>query len=149
MPGSRKSADFAAVVLFPEGAMNAGRWNPVNPSHSGAASPLPAMTDDRHADALGVTRRERRREYQGTGGRDEEAPASVTAQRLPAAMRTANPAYAGFQSTTAATNDSRSDAGAGAHGSEYRRDRLRASSGGSWRVTGRERAPGLRRLERC
>ena len=72
----------AAVVLFPEGAMNAGRWNPVNPSHTGAASPLPAMTDDRHADALRVTRRERRQEYQGTG-RDEEAPAPVTAQRLP------------------------------------------------------------------
>lgn len=56
-----------------------GRWNPVNPSHPGAA-PLPAMTDDRHADALGVTRRERRREYQGTGGRDEEAPAPEGAE---------------------------------------------------------------------
>ena len=74
--------------------MNAGRWNPVNPSHPGAASPLPAMTDDRHADALGVTRRERRQEYQGTGGRDEEAPAPEGAE-APAAMRTANPAYAG------------------------------------------------------
>jgi len=38
------------------------------------------MTDDRHADALGVTRRERRREYQGTGGRDEEAPAPEGAE---------------------------------------------------------------------
>ena len=66
--------------LFPEGAMNAGRWNPVNPSHPGAASPLPAMTDDRHADALRVTRRERRQEYQGTGGRDEEAPAPEGAE---------------------------------------------------------------------
>ena len=74
--------------------MNAGRWNPVNPSPPGAASPLPAMTDDRHADALRVTRRERRQEYQGTG-RDEEAPAPVTAQRLPAAMRRQTPAYAG------------------------------------------------------
>jgi len=60
--------------------MNAGRWNPVNPSHPGAASSLPVMTDDRHADALGVTRRERRREYQGTGGRDEEAPAPEGAE---------------------------------------------------------------------
>ena len=66
--------------LIPEGAKNAGRWNPVNPSHPGAASPLPAMTDDRHADALGVTRRERRQEYQGTGGRDEEAPAPEGAE---------------------------------------------------------------------
>ena len=57
-----------------------GRWNPVNPSHPGAASPLPAMTDDRHADAPGVTRRGRRREYQGTGGRDEEAPAPEGAE---------------------------------------------------------------------
>lgn len=45
------------------------------------------MTDDRHADALGVTRRERRGsirgragEYQGTGGRDEEAPAPEGAE---------------------------------------------------------------------
>lgn len=38
------------------------------------------MTDDRHADALGVTRRERRREYQETGGRDEEAPAPEGAE---------------------------------------------------------------------
>lgn len=48
------------------------------------------MTDDRHADALGVTRRERRQEYQGTGGRDEEAPAPEGAE-APAAMRTATP----------------------------------------------------------
>ena len=70
MPGSVS----AAVVLFPEGAMNAAGGTLLTPSHPGAASPLPAMTDDRHADALGVTRRERRQEYQGTGGRDEEAP---------------------------------------------------------------------------
>ena len=166
-----------------------GRWNPVNPSHPGAASPLPAMTDDRHADALGVTRRERRQEYQGTGGRDEEAPAPEGAE-APRRHETANPRIRGedtalravkyphigsppingelphcfnprppegrattagavaclFQSTTAATNDSRSDAGAGAHGSEYRRGRLRASSGkaGSLPEGERLRAPGLR-----
>ena len=84
----------AAVVLFPEGAMNAGRRNPVNPSHPGAASPLPAMTDDRHADALRVTRRERRREYQGTGGRDEEAPAPEGAE-APRRHETANPRIRG------------------------------------------------------
>ena len=72
----------AAVVLFPEGAMNAAGGTLLTPLTLGAASPLPAMTDDRHADALRVTRRERRQEYQGTG-RDEEAPAPVTAQRLP------------------------------------------------------------------
>jgi len=68
--------------LFPEGAVltHAGRWNPVNPSHPWGSLSLPAMTDDRHADALGVTRRERRREYQGTGGRDEEAPAPEGAE---------------------------------------------------------------------
>lgn len=49
------------------------------------------MTDDRHADALGVTRRERRQEYQGTGGRD----ISIHDSR---------------------PKDSRSDAGAGARG---------------------------------
>ena len=113
------------------------------------------MTDDRHADALGVTRRERRREYQGTGGRDEEAPAPEGAE-APRRHEDGKPCIRGgrygmFQSTTAATNDSRSDAGAGAHGSEYRRGRLRASSGkaGSLPEGERLRAPGLRRLERC
>lgn len=80
--------------LFPEGAMNAGRWNPVNPSHPGAASPLPAMTDDRHADALGVTRRERRGSIRGRAAETKKPPRRKV-QRLPAAMRTANPAYAG------------------------------------------------------
>ena len=84
---------FLPPFLFPESAMNAagGTLLTLSPWSS---LPLPAMTDDRHADALGVTRRERRREYQGTGGRDEEAPRRKV-QRLPAAMRTANPAYAG------------------------------------------------------
>ena len=89
-----KIGRFLPPFLFPEGAMNAGRWNPVNPSHPGAASPLPAMTDDRHADALRVTRRERRQEYQETGGRDEEAPAPEGAE-APRRHETANPAYAG------------------------------------------------------
>lgn len=52
------------------------------------------MTDDRHADALRVTGRERRQEYQGTGGRDEEAPAPEGAE-APRRHKTANPAYAG------------------------------------------------------
>lgn len=52
----------------------------LTPLTLGQPPPLPAMTDDRHADALGVTRRGRRREYQGTGGRDEEAPAPEGAE---------------------------------------------------------------------
>ena len=70
-------------------------------------------------------------------------------------MRTANPAYAGkirhVSIHDSRPKDSRSDAGAGAHGSEYRRGRLRASSGkaGSLPEGERLRAPGLRRLERC
>ena len=89
-----KICRFLPPFLFPEGAMNAGRWNPVNPSHPEAASPLPAMTDDRHADALRVTRRERRQEYQGTGGRDEEAPAPEGAE-APRRHETANPRIRG------------------------------------------------------
>ena len=100
-----------------------GRWNPVNPSHPGAASPLPAMTDDRHADALRVTRRERRQEYQGTGGRDEEAPAPEGAE-APRRHETANPRIRGKDTALRAVisihdsrpKDSRSDAGAGARG---------------------------------
>lgn len=75
VPGS-----VSAAVPVPRRRDERGRWNPVNPSPPGAASPLPAMTDDRHADALGVTRRERRRGYQETGGRDEEAPAPEGAE---------------------------------------------------------------------
>lgn len=115
--------------------------------------PLPAMTDDRHADALGVTRKERRQEYQGTGGRDEEAPAPEGAE-APRRHETANPRIRGEDTALRAVisihdsrpKDSRSDAGAGAHGSEYRRGRLRASSGkaGSLPEGGGLRAPGLR-----
>ena len=114
MPGSVS----AAVVLFPEGAMNAGRWNPVNPSHPGAASPLPAMTDDRHADALRVTRREAAG-VSGDGQR-RRSPRACYSAEAPAAMRTANPAYAGkirhVSIHDSRPKDSRSDAGAGARG---------------------------------
>ena len=54
------------------------------------------MTDDRHADALGVTRRERRGSIRGRAAETEtKKPPRRKVQRLPAAMRTANPAYAG------------------------------------------------------
>lgn len=65
------------------------------------------MTDDRHADALGVTRRERRGEYQETGDRDEEAPAPEGAE-APRRHEDGKPCIRGedtaclFQSTTAA-----------------------------------------------
>lgn len=52
------------------------------------------MTDDRHADALGVTRRERRGSIRGQAAETKKPPRRKV-QRLPAAMRTANPAYAG------------------------------------------------------
>lgn len=74
--------------------MNAAGGTLLTPLTLGQPPPLPAMTDDRHADALGVTRRERWREYQGAGGRDEEAPAPEGAE-APRRHETANPRIRG------------------------------------------------------
>ena len=52
------------------------------------------MTDDRHADALRVTEGRGGRSIRGRAAETKKPPRRKV-RRLPAAMRTANPAYAG------------------------------------------------------